>query len=129
MFGLFKRTAKSGWALVVVPEGEHKIHDVEAKLYAPGTGRGRLCGKLMQDRWSHGVERFRLRARNLPSSADGMARLFRDDELVSEFATTGGSLDFKWRGEVTDDMPRFEIGQKIRLVAGQTTLEGVVEPD
>ncbi len=129
MFGLFKRNKAPGWSLVVVPEGEHKTHDVEARLYAPGAKRGQSSGKLSQDRWSHGVGRFRIRARKLDPQNDGTARLYCDDTLVSEFEVSGSSFEFRWRGDVTDDMPKFEIGQTIRLEAGSTVLTGVVEPD
>lgn len=126
MFGLFKRNRQPSWSVVVVPPGEHKVQDVEAKLYALG---GSFVGKLWQDRWSHGEGRFRVQVRKVPTGHDGKARLYRDGTLVSEFDVSGRTFDFKWRGQITDEMPQFEIGQKVRVEIGELAAEGVVEPD
>ena len=129
MFGLFSRNKEPSWSVVVVPPGEHKVQDVEAKLYAPAANGKVFAGKLWQDRWSHGEGRFRVQVRKLPAGHEGKARLYRDGELVSQFEVSGRVLDFKWRGQVTGEMPQFDIGQKVRVEIGGWAAEGIVEPD
>ncbi|MHA7819904.1 MAG: hypothetical protein ACX930_09690 [Erythrobacter sp.] len=120
---LKKKIAESPSTVMTGP-GVIKTHNVECR-FRDGTRRH---GKLGQDRWSDGQERFSVVLSDLPSGSDPV-KLFRGTDLVSEFDRTGTTLEFRWKGMSSDDIPKFEIGESLRIEAGELVLEGVVEAD
>lgn len=120
---LKKKIAESPNTVVAGP-GVIKTHNVECRFR---DGERRI-GKLGQDRWSDGQERFSLNLRDLPQGSDPV-RLYREGELVSEFEREGRTLAFRWKGMSGEDIPRFEIGQSLSIETGGMTASGVVEAD
>ena len=110
--------------VVVTGAGVRKTHNVECR-FRNGTSRH---GKLGQDRWSDGQERFSLVLRDLPAGEDPVL-LFRGNEKVSEFERSGTKLEFRWKGISSDTIPQFEIGEELRIETGGTVLSGIVEAD
>ncbi len=104
-----------------------KLHDVEAHMQdMASTG---WAGKLAQTIYSDGTGKFRIRAARLKLGMDRTARLYLEDKLVSEFKSGIKRLEYRWRGTMTAEMPKFEIGKKVRLEVGPHRFEGIVEAD
>lgn len=122
---LISRKFRNSASVVVTGPGVLKTHDVEAKFRL----NGKYHGKLAQSRWSDGQERFILRLRGLMADHDGQVRLFRNVDQVSEFEITGSALSFEWKGMSSDDIPKFEIGDQVRVDIGSMSLLATVEAD
>jgi len=129
MFGWLKRKITSSPIMVMTGPGVLKTHDVEAKFRQDISGGNRYFGKLVQSRWSDGQERFSLRLRGLASGHDGKLRLYRDGDQVSEFDLAGSAIDFRWKGMSSDTIPKFEIGDRLRIDVGPMSIAAIVEPD
>lgn len=125
--GLKKKLTNSS-SLVVTGPGVLKTHNVECRFWSEPEQGGVYHGKLSQDRWSDGQERFSLRLHKLPEVSEKVA-LFRDEQLVSEFDADGKSVNFAWKGMSTQDIPQFEIGEKLFVQCGSKRLSGTVEAD
>ncbi len=129
MFGWLKKKIAESPSMVVVGEGVLKTHDVEARFRDAAPNSKRFFGKLKQSRWSDGQERFSLRLRDLSSDHDGKLRLYRDADQVSEFELEGSAIEFRWKGMSSDAIPKFEIGDKLRIEVGSMSITATVEPD
>ena len=112
-------------SVVVTGKGVLKTHNVEAK-FRSDTG---YHGKLGQDRWSDGQERFSLRLSKLGSDHDGKLQLFRNGEQVSEFDVSGSAIDFAWKGMSSEAIPLFAIGDQLRVDVGSLSITATVEAD
>ncbi len=129
MFGWLKDKIASSPHVVVVGKGAHKTHNVECRLLSANPVRGEPFGKLSQDRWSDGQGRFKLYLRDLPADLNDKAMLYFRNEQVAEFDVSGGKLEFAWKGTTTDDMPKFEVGEELRVEIGSVSLSGIVKLD
>ncbi|NVE95963.1 hypothetical protein [Altererythrobacter lutimaris] len=112
-------------SVVVTGRGVIKTHNVEAR-FRSGT---MYHGKLGQDRWSDGQERFSLRLNKLTADHDGTLRLFRNGDEVSEFEITDSAISFRWKGISSDAIPQFDIGDQLRVEVGSMSLNAIVEAD
>lgn len=124
MLGWLKKKLAESPSTVVVAPGVNKVHNIECR-FNNGTNRH---GKLGQDRWSDGQERFSLILRDLPAGHDRL-RLFQCGECVSEFDRSGSKFEFRWKGMISDEIPLFVIGEELRVEAGGLVLTGIVEAD
>lgn len=115
-------------SVVVTGPGVTKIHNIECKFRSEGGGRDIYHGKLSQDRWSDGQERFSLRLHKLPAH-DGKIFLHRGSKLISEFDAKGSNVQFAWKGISSDTIPLFEIGEQLVIIVGSQKLAGTVEAD
>lgn len=122
MFGLFNRDRAPR-------ERRLKLHDVQASLY--DTHRKNFSATLWQTHWSDGTGKFRLWLPKLRDAPGGEreARLLLEGVEVSRFELSRRELHFEWRGPLTEDLPKFEIGRKVRLEVGEIAFEGIVEAD
>ena len=114
-------------SVVTTGPGVLKTHDVECRFYTEADNRKRV-GKLRQDRWSDGQERFSLVLRDLPKGTDPVM-LFRGDEMVSEFEREGSTFEFRWKGISSDAIPKFSIGDHLMIEVGGESFLGIVEAD
>lgn len=119
-----KRWIATSPSAIVTGPGVIKTHDVECRFSAGG----RRYGKLGQDRWSDGQERFSLVLRNLPAGNEPV-KLYRGAELLSQFERSGQRFEFRWKGMAGEDIPRFAIGEELRIECGELTMSGIVEAD
>ena len=120
---LRKKLVASPGFISVAP-GVTKTHNVECR-FRDGANHH---GKLGQDRWSDGQERFSIYLRNLPRGEDPV-KLFNENVLVSEFERSGSTFEFRWKGISSEAIPQFEIGEALRIECGGLQLTGVVEAD
>jgi hypothetical protein len=125
--GLKNKIANSPNAVVTGP-GVLKVHNVECRFWSERSGERVYHGKLAQDRWTDGQERFSLRLNKLPAH-NGKVPLYRADALVSEFEAKGTSAKFAWKGISDDSIPKFDIGEPLLIVCGSEKLTGTVEAD
>ncbi|MBV7266204.1 hypothetical protein [Erythrobacter ani] len=123
-----KRKAANSSSLIVTGPGVLKTLNIECLFWSEDSGRKIYHGKLSQDRWSDGQERFSLRLHNLPSNR-GSVQLLRGDQRVSEFETQGSSVRFAWKGMISEEIPAFSIGENLAILVGDQKLTGTVEPD
>ncbi|WFL76277.1 hypothetical protein P7228_09730 [Altererythrobacter arenosus] len=121
---LLKNKLADSPSMIVTGPGVLKTHDVECRFRNGAT----RYGKLAQDRWSDGQERFSLVLRDLPPG-DEPVRLFRGEALISEFERNGSTLEFRWKGMSSEAIPQFEIGEQLRVEVGSLELTGTVEAD
>ena len=124
MLGWLKNKIAQSPSAVVVGPGVIKTHNIECRFRDGSTRHG----KLGQDRWSDGQERFSLVLRGLPAGNEPV-KLYRGDKLVSKFERSSGKLEFRWKGMSNDEIPRFEIGESLRVEVGGLELTGIVEAD
>ena len=124
MFKWIKEKIAASPTAVVTGPGVIKVHNVECRFRHAGT----RYGKLGQDRWSDGQERFTLRLNRLPIR-NGFVMLYRAGELVSEFEVSENAVRFAWKGMSDESIPQFEIGEELSIEAGDMVLTGIVEAD
>jgi len=124
MFGWLRNRTRASSSLVVTGPGVIKVHNVECRF----RGAANSYGKLSQDRWSDGQERFRLKLRNLPAG-EASVQLMRHGMLVGEFEVSGGRVRFVKVVKADEAVPKFEIGETLTIEAGRLTLTGIVEAD
>ena len=125
MFKWLRKKIANSPSTVVVGPGVLKTHNVECRFRDDNAAR---YGKLCQDRWSDGQERFSLVLRSLPVG-DDPAQLYKGDELVSGFDRTGNKLNFRWKGMSSESIPKFDIGDVLRIEVGGLAIAGTVEAD
>lgn len=123
---LLKNKAANSANVIVTGPGVLKTHDVEAKFRSESR---KFLGKLAQSRWSDGQERFSLRLQGLTADHGGKLSLYRNGDLVSEFDISGSAITFRWKGISSDAIPKFEIGDQVRVDVGAMSLSAIVEPD
>ncbi len=129
MFRWLEKTIKKSRSTVMTAPGVLKIHNAEAKFRSTSNDRRSPYGKLSQDRWSDGQERFSLTLRNLPDTHGGKVRLLSEGNLVAEFDVSGSTLKFQWKGYSSEDIPLIAIGACVTIEAGSTVLNAIVEAD
>ncbi len=129
MFRWLKKAINRSQTTVITAPGVLKIHNVEAKFRCASNDRRSPYGKLSQDRWSDGQERFNLTLRNLPDSHGGKVRLLSEGKLVAEFNVSGSTLKFQWKGYSSEDIPLIAIGDCVTIEAGSTVFSAIVEAD
>ena len=129
MLSWFREKVASAPALVVTGPGVFKTRNVEAK-FRDERGSPSLRGKLGQDGWSDGQERFTLRLRGLPDAPCGPIQLYRGSRLVAEFDHAGARFEFEWKGyRSTSVVPEFEIGDLLTIEVGDVSLSATVQAD
>ncbi|MCK0127601.1 hypothetical protein [Erythrobacter sp. F6033] len=129
MFRWLEKAINKSRTTVITAPGALKIHNVEAKFRSASNERRSPYGKLSQDRWNDGQERFSLTLRNLPNSHGGKVRLLTEGNLVAEFDVSGSTLKFQWKGYSSENIPLIAIGDRVTIEAGSTVLSAIVEAD
>ncbi len=129
MFRWLEKAINRSRVTVMTAPGVLKIHNVEAKFRGVPNDRRSPYGKLSQDRWSDGQERFNLTLHNLPENHGGKVRLLCEGNLVAEFDVSGATLKFQWKGYSSEDIPLIAIGERVEVEVGSTVLSAIVAAD
>ena len=123
-----KNNVSASASVVTTGPGVLKVHNVECAFWSEGAGKGVFHGKLSQDRWSDGQERFKLYLHKLPAGLETL-RLYQGDTAIADFAVEGSKVRFASKGKVDESKPQFEIGTALEIRSGDFVLRGIVEAD
>ncbi|MEP2735781.1 MAG: hypothetical protein ABJP34_05735 [Erythrobacter sp.] len=124
MFKWLRKKVADSPSLVVLDKDTKKTVDLECPFKAGDA----YHGKLKQDRWNDGQERFSIRLHDLPPGSDPV-KIYRGYTLVAEFEREGPKLDIRQKGMADDKIPEFRIGERLQIEVGGLKCDGIVRPD